>query len=64
MKQVIQNIKNGKLSIADVPAPSVKPQHVLIANSCSLISAGTEKMIMDLAKKSLAGKGLQIPSTR
>lgn len=39
-----------------VPDPVVRPRQVLIANACSLISAGTEKMIRELARKSVIGK--------
>lgn len=61
MQQVIQNIRNGELTLCDVPAPSAQPGTVLIANQASLVSAGTEKMIMDLAKKSLLGKARERP---
>lgn len=61
MKQVLQNIRDGRLSVADVPAPVVRPGHVVIANQASLISAGTEKMVMDLAGKSLLGKARERP---
>ena len=39
----------------------VRAGHVLIANSCSLISAGTEKMVTDLARRSLLGKAIERP---
>ncbi len=61
MKQVLQNIRNGRLSVIDCPAPMAQPGHVLIANSASLISAGTEKMVMELAGKSLLGKARERP---
>ncbi len=61
MKQVVQNIRNGNLSIEDVPTPVASPGQVLIANQYSLISAGTEKMVMDLARKSLLGKARERP---
>ncbi len=43
MKQVLQNFKNGKLKVEDVPAPMVRPGFVLIRNHYSLISTGTEE---------------------
>ena len=46
MKQVLQNIKDGKLSVTDCPAPVAQTGQVVIANSASLISAGTGKMVM------------------
>jgi predicted dehydrogenase/threonine dehydrogenase-like Zn-dependent dehydrogenase len=61
MYQIIQNIRNGKLSVKEIPDPVVKPGHVLIANACSVISAGTERAAIELAKKSLLGKAKDRP---
>ncbi len=61
MQQVIQNVRNGKLTVATVPDPVVSPGHVLIANVCSVISAGTEKSTIELARKSLIGKARERP---
>lgn len=61
MKQIVQNIRNGQLSVATVPEPVAPAGHVLIANQNSLVSAGTEKMIMELARLSLWGKARQRP---
>ena len=61
MKQIIQNIRNGKLKVIQVPEPITKAGHVLIANVFSVISAGTEKMVIDLARKSLLGKARERP---
>jgi predicted dehydrogenase/threonine dehydrogenase-like Zn-dependent dehydrogenase len=61
VKQILQNIRNGQLSVADVPAPLAQPGHLVIANAASLISAGTEKMVMDLAGKSLLAKAKERP---
>ncbi|MDZ7816377.1 MAG: bi-domain-containing oxidoreductase [Planctomycetota bacterium] len=61
MQQVVQNVRNGKLSVKSVPDPIVRKGQVLIANRASLISAGTEKLIMDLAAKSLLGKAKERP---
>ncbi|MHB1421810.1 MAG: bi-domain-containing oxidoreductase [Gemmataceae bacterium] len=58
---MIQDVRRGELSVAAVPEPLARPGHVLIANACSLISAGTEKMVMELAKKSLLGKARERP---
>jgi predicted dehydrogenase len=49
------------MSLARVPDPLVRPGHLLIANAASVISAGTEKMVMDLARKSLWGKARERP---
>ena len=53
MKQLLQRIDTGATEIRDVPAPLCGPNEVLVANEASLVSAGTEKMIVDLSKKSL-----------
>lgn len=45
----------------DIPPPQLRPGGVLIRNRRSLISAGTEKSIIQLAQKSLAGKARQRP---
>ncbi|MHA1599084.1 MAG: bi-domain-containing oxidoreductase [Alphaproteobacteria bacterium] len=61
MKQVIQSTRNGKLNLTDVPEPEVRTGHLLIATRASLISAGTERMVVDFARKSLVGKARQRP---
>jgi predicted dehydrogenase/threonine dehydrogenase-like Zn-dependent dehydrogenase len=61
MYQITQNIRNGKLKVVAVPEPVVRPCQVLIANAFSVISAGTEKMAIELARKSLIGKALERP---
>lgn len=61
MKQVIQSARSGKLSLKDVPEPKVRSGHLLVRTTASLISAGTERMIIDFAKKSLAGKAKERP---
>jgi predicted dehydrogenase/threonine dehydrogenase-like Zn-dependent dehydrogenase len=61
MHQVVQNIRDGKLSVIKAPDPVARPGHVLIANARSLISAGTEKATMELAQMSLVGKARERP---
>lgn len=61
MHQVIQNLRTGKLQIGQLPEPAAAPGEILIANHASVISTGTEKMTMELARKSLVGKALQRP---
>ena len=61
MKQLIQNYKTGELKLTDVPVPIVKSGGVLIRNINSLVSVGTEKLMIDLAKKSLLGKAKARP---
>src|SRR5947207_2402226 len=61
MLQVVQNVRNGKLELAEVPPPALLPGGVIVRTAASIISPGTEKMIMDLAKKSLIGKAKERP---
>src|SRR5512140_1135468 len=61
MHQIIENIRTGKIRVSEVPDPMVRPGHVLIANERSVISAGTEKMTLELAQKSLLGKARERP---
>jgi len=61
MKQLIQSYKTGELEIFDVPIPLCHENGVLVETSASLVSAGTEKMIVEIAKKSLLGKARARP---
>lgn len=61
MKSVLQNFKTGALSVSDVPPPALKSGGVLVANAASLISAGTEKAIIELAKMNPLRKALARP---
>lgn len=56
MKQLLQNLRTGEMFVADVPAPGTRPGGILVRNSASLISSGTEKASFDFARKSLIGK--------
>jgi predicted dehydrogenase len=61
MKQIVQSARSGKLKLTEVPAPQARPGHLLVATRASLISAGTERMVVDFARKSLAGKARSRP---
>jgi len=61
MRQVVQNFRSGELKVAEVPEPRVSANGLLVANVRSLISAGTEKSTVNVAKKSLAGKAMERP---
>lgn len=61
MKQLIQNLSNGETSIEDVPQPNCRDGSVLIRSSCSLISLGTEKMLVDFGRSSIIGKASKQP---
>lgn len=61
MKQILQSYKSGELWLAEVPAPLCKNRGVLVRTCASFVSAGTERMLVDFARKSLVGKALQMP---
>ena len=61
MKQILQNLKSGKTELADVPSPSAKTGHALIQTRCSLISAGTERMLVEFSKGNLLSKAKAQP---
>lgn len=61
MKQVIQNFRSGVLKVDEVPETICRSGGILVRNVSSLISAGTEKMAIDLAQKSLVGKAKERP---
>ena len=56
MKQVLQSWRSGELWLAEVPTPSCGPGRVLARTTCSVLSAGTERMLRSLARKGLVGK--------
>jgi polar amino acid transport system substrate-binding protein len=61
LKQLIQNFKTGKLYVDEVPLPSISEGTVLVENQYSLISSGTEKGTVKVAKANLLGKAKQRP---
>lgn len=61
MKQILQSFKTGITELADLPSPTVKPGQVLIQTTRSLVSLGTEKMLVEFGKASLIQKARQQP---
>ncbi len=61
MFQVVQDIKEGKTIVLEAPKPIPLENHSLIESSCSLISSGTEKTLVDFGKSSIVGKALGQP---
>ncbi len=61
MKQIIQSFKSGKMEIAEVPVPQPSDGFVVVKIINSLISAGTEKMLVSFSRKSMLGKAAERP---
>ena len=61
MKQLLQNLRTGKTTVEEVPIPMPRPGAALVRTAASLVSAGTERMLVEFAEKSLAGKARSRP---
>lgn len=61
MKQLVQNYRTGKLELQEVPVPMCKPGGVLVRNMNSVVSVGTERSVIEFARKGLIGKAKRRP---
>lgn len=61
MKQILQSLKTGQTEVAHVPRPALRSGHVLVQTSRSLVSAGTERMLVEFGKAGWIGKARQQP---
>jgi predicted dehydrogenase/threonine dehydrogenase-like Zn-dependent dehydrogenase len=61
MRQVVLSPRTGALDVAEVPVPQVRRGTVLVRNGASVVSAGTERLVIELAGKSLVGKARARP---
>ena len=61
MKQVLQDLKTGKVTLAEVPVPIPGPSRVLVQTHSSVISSGTERMLLEFGRASMLGKARQQP---
>ncbi|MBC3786086.1 bi-domain-containing oxidoreductase [Spirosoma utsteinense] len=61
MKQLVQNLKTGETLLDDVPVPQVGRGQVLIRTTRSLVSPGTERMLVEFGRASLIAKARQQP---
>ena len=63
MKQILQSqsFKTGEMWLAEVPAPLCKGRGAVVQTAASFVSAGTERMLAEFAKKGIVGKALQMP---
>ena len=58
---MLQNLGNGETSLQELPCPKAKSGHILIASKKSLVSVGTERMLVDFGKASLLTKARSQP---
>jgi hypothetical protein len=61
MKQVLQSLKSGAVEVAEVPAPAVRPGTLLIQTRVSVISSGTERMLLEFGRAGWLEKARQQP---
>src|ERR1700744_832049 len=61
MKQLLQDLRNGEIEMIEAPSPALKPGHILIRTSRSLISSGTERMLRNFGRANILQKALQQP---
>lgn len=61
MKQVLQSLSTGLTEVVDVPTPRARPNHLQVRSSRSLVSAGTERMLVDFGRANYLDKARQQP---
>jgi predicted dehydrogenase/NADPH:quinone reductase-like Zn-dependent oxidoreductase len=61
MKQIVHDVRRGRVAVHDVPVPAVAAGQILIAVRHSLVSAGTERTVVQFAESSLLGKARRRP---
>ncbi len=61
MKQVVQDIRQGHVRVEEVPFPSLKSGGVLVRTVASIVSPGTERLLLQFGEKSLLGKARERP---
>ncbi|MFI5212901.1 MAG: bi-domain-containing oxidoreductase [Gemmatimonadales bacterium] len=61
MRQVVQDLRSGEVIVADVPRPVCQPDGIVVETLASLVSAGTERMVVDFARSNLVQKALARP---
>ncbi|MEY8241706.1 MAG: bi-domain-containing oxidoreductase [Cycloclasticus sp.] len=61
MKQILQDLANGGSDVTEAPCPNVIQNHILINSTVSLISAGTERMLVGFGKANYIDKARQQP---
>jgi len=61
MRQILQNLSNGETTLVDVPSPKSMKGHINIQTAKSLVSVGTERMLVDFGKAGWIDKARSQP---
>jgi len=61
MKQILQSFKTGETKLEEVPIPAVQKGQILVQTTRSLVSLGTERMLVEFGKSNVIQKALQQP---
>lgn len=61
MKQIVQDLKSGQTILEEVPVPQEKAGYVVIKTLRTLVSLGTERMLVEFGKANLVDKARQQP---
>src|SRR5688500_20360469 len=61
MKQILQDLASGRTALITAPAPTARAGHLLIDSAASLISTGTERMLVEFGRAGLIAKARQQP---
>jgi threonine dehydrogenase-like Zn-dependent dehydrogenase len=61
MRQVLQSLRSGRTTLAEVPAPGIRPGHVLIRTTASVVSVGTERMLVEFGRAGYIDKARRQP---
>jgi predicted dehydrogenase/threonine dehydrogenase-like Zn-dependent dehydrogenase len=61
MKQILQNLRTGETSVAEIPRPNPAAGHLLIQTRCSLVSSGTERSLVEFGAAGWLEKARQQP---
>ena len=61
MKQLLQSLRDGATYLAEIPCPAAPAGHLLIRTHTTVVSAGTERMLVEFGKANLIDKARQQP---
>jgi len=61
VKKILQNLSNGETSLVDIPSPLLTKENILIATKKSLVSSGTERMLVDFGRSNIINKARKQP---